>query len=159
MSLPQTVNLNIIKGDSFSQTFTIYAHTGLRNRGTWSNLLSYAENDLVVWGGAVYYCIAAHTGFEPPNVTYWGTPTPLDLSTATILSKIKSKLADSTALLSFTVALVTDGTDGKFTISLTYAQTAALTVSKAVYDVEVTIGTERKKYIKGQIDFDYEATV
>lgn len=37
----------------------------------WAIATPYVIGDLVVSGGINYYCILGHTGFIPPNATYW----------------------------------------------------------------------------------------
>jgi hypothetical protein len=44
----------------------------LRSAGTaWSGATAYTIGDIVSSGGNSYYCIADHTNFVPPNVSYW----------------------------------------------------------------------------------------
>ena len=37
----------------------------------WNNATAYVIGDLVCYEGVNYYCIAAHTGQQPPNALYW----------------------------------------------------------------------------------------
>ena len=156
---PLRYDFEIHQGSTFSITLTKYANANLINRGTWSSLTTYSVDDVVVWKGVIYKCILAHTtAYEPPNVTYWGSVTPQDLSTSTFSAKIRTDYDDEDALATFTIAYVTDGTDGKIALSLTAAQTAALDFSKAVYDLEVTTGSTVDKWLTGKVILRKEAT-
>jgi len=39
----------------------------------WSGTTNYDVGDNVLWGAALYRCIAAHTNHSPPNASYWDT--------------------------------------------------------------------------------------
>lgn len=47
------------------------AGTGIVWEGAWDIGTAYAVNDAVYHEGSSYVCIAATTGNEPPNLTYW----------------------------------------------------------------------------------------
>lgn len=158
--LPAQVNFECYKGDTFSKTITLYADANVTYKGLWSSVVNYKVNDVVKKSdGVLYKCTAAHKGYEPPNVSYWSTLTPLNLSTATIEGKIKISLDDTTAVQAFTVALVTDGSDGKFTLSLLHTVTDDFTFKEATYDVEILIGSTKKKYLYGKFLVRKENTV
>jgi hypothetical protein len=80
---------------------------------------------------------------------------PLNLENASITAKIKKKETDASAVITFTSGLVSDGTDGKFKIELSAAQTAALAFEVGVYDVLVTFPTgDVVKYVEGNVVLD-----
>lgn len=152
-------DLTIIKGDSFTRTFTRYSEEYLNYRGQWSSLLDYEVDDVIVYKNAVYKCILDTTASQvPTNVTYWGTPDPYDYSSHTFEAKIRTDYNEEASIVDFTVAFATDGTDGKFRVSLTAAQTAALDFDNAVYDIEVTSGSTVWKESRGKIILIDEAT-
>lgn len=155
---PKT-NIEIIKGSSFAQTFTRFSEDYLNVRGAWSSLTEYEVDDVVAYKNVLYKCILNTTsGQLPTNATYFGSITPYDYSLATFEAKIRTDYKEEDSIVDFTVVFVTDGTDGKFQISLTAAQTAALDFNKAVYDVEVTNGTDVWKESWGDIRLSDEAT-
>lgn len=76
---------------------------------------------------------------------------PLDLTGATVSAKIKRKVTDSAALISFTAAVV-DAAAGTFRLSLTAAQTASLAFDVGVYDVLITFPSGTVvKFIEGNV--------
>lgn len=80
-----------------------------------------------------------------------GALVPQNLTSSVISAKIAPK-AGATPIISFTTG-ITDAVHGKFRISLTAAQTAALNYSEAVYDVRIDLGgtgTNVVTYMTGQ---------
>lgn len=157
--LPANVDFEVYQGDTWSKTVTLNATANVTYRNKWSSLYTYAVNDVVQYLGVVYKCILAHTNQTPPNATYWGSLTALNISSATLSAKIKRFPDDSTAAQTITTALVTDGINGKLTLSLTSVQTAALSPGVYYYDLEVTISGVTTKYLKGKITIKREVTV
>lgn len=93
----------------------------------------------------------------------------IDLSNYTIAGKIKKKVSDKTALVSFTVTEANQGTyPGKFTISLTATQTSDLPVIysqdgskqylELYYDIEATSGAEVTRILEGILHNSPEVT-
>lgn len=94
---------------------------------------------------------------------------PFDLTAYTIAGKIRRKFSDSAALQVLTVT-VTDAANGAFTISLTTAETAALTLASTdpnpdardhsigVYDIEITTGGVTTRIMQGTVSLSLEAT-
>lgn len=159
MANPIRKDFEIYKGSTFSITLTKYAEANLVNRGTWSDVAEYDVDDFVVWKGVIYKCILAHTtAYEPPNGTYWGSISVQDLSSSTFAGKIRIHPDDAAEIASFTIAYVTDGTDGKITLTLTPAVTAAWEFKQGYYDLEVTTGSVVDKWLTGKIHVRKEAT-
>jgi fibronectin type 3 domain-containing protein len=63
---------------------------------------------------------------------------PIDLSGYSMTGQIKSKYSDSTILAAISPTIESPSVSGIFSIALTAAQTAALPITIAVYDVEAT---------------------
>ena len=94
----------------------------------------------------------------------------VSLTGASIAGKIKKKYTDKDALVSFTFTLANQTTNaGRFTMSLTNTQTAALAVlpssandrpdTKYLYDVEVTWGSgEVERIMQGFVLLSPEVT-
>ena len=81
----------------------------------------------------------------------------LDLSAATVLSQIRAKPEASATLISdFTVEV---NASNEITLSLTDAETSAITHDVGYYDVLVVIGTDKTHYLKGEITFVNTVTV
>lgn len=73
------------------------------------------------------------------NAKFGGSP--MNLTGATVVAKIRRAFGDSSALVAFTTAVTAPATDGKLTVSLTAAQTAALTpLQPSQTDRDVAIG-------------------
>lgn len=84
----------------------------------------------------------------------------VDISGWTLKAQIKSEyLQAGTALEAFTFAFVTDGTDGKYTRSMTKAEIAALTFTSAVWDQFYTAGGLSSKMLTGTVTVEPSATV
>ncbi len=84
----------------------------------------------------------------------------IDLTNYTIAGKIKKKVSDKTALLSFTVTEANQGSlPGQFTISLTATQTSSLPATysqdgskeslELYYDLEATNGSSVTRIVEG----------
>jgi hypothetical protein len=56
---------------------------GMTWRGAWASGTAYAVNDVVSQGGSSYICIAANTGNQPPNATYWSLVAQIGATGAT----------------------------------------------------------------------------
>lgn len=73
----------------------------------------------------------------------------------------KAKVGDTTPVISFTVTILNQGSFlGGLTISLTKAQTAALTTFKGVWDLELTDDDgNTTTYLKGDVEVNKDVTV
>jgi hypothetical protein len=92
-----------------------------------------------------------------------------NLTGYTIAGKIRRKFSDSAALQVLTVA-ITDAAGGLFSVSLTAAETAALTLASTasnvderlqsigVYDIEITSGATVIRIAQGAVTLSLEAT-
>lgn len=148
---PANQDFELYQGSTFIRTITKRAEANLINRGTWSVLAGYDVDDFVVWEGSTYKCIVAHTtAQQPPNATYWGSITPQDLSTSTIQAMIRRTVESSVTSGSFTIDMI-DAPNGKFTISLSAAQTDLLDAGTYYYDLEITTGPIVDKIMAGKI--------
>jgi len=151
------VVFNIKQGDSFTRTLTVYAQSNLDNRGEYKDAYTYQTDDLVLYNNVLYYSKTdSNKGNTPPDATNWGAPSVVDLSTSTFGGGLKHSHRDEATIVDFTNAFVTDGTDGKFTISLTGAQTAAFDFEECYFDVQITTGTTIKTYVSGKIVLEKE---
>jgi len=162
MSFPATTNLNIIRGNTFTQTFNRMGETYLNYEGEWTDLTEYEVDDVVTYKDEVYKCILDTTAAQKPtNATYFGSVTPYDYTSPvlhTLEAKIRTDFREEASIVDFTVDYLTDGTDGKYVISLTAAQTEVLDFDEAVYDIEVTSGSTVWKEYRGKIKLDNEVT-
>lgn len=149
------VNMKLKVGDTFTRTLTLYAQSNLTNRGEYKSAYTYQTNDVVLYNNVVYYSkLDSNKGNTPPNATYWGTPTVVNLSTSTISGGLKHSNKDESTIVNFTTAFVTNGSDGKFTISLTSSQTALLDFDECYFDVQVTTGSTVRTYLSGTIELE-----
>jgi hypothetical protein len=93
----------------------------------------------------------------------------INLTGYTVAGKVKSKVSDKVALLSFTVSIADQGTNpGQFTINLTATQTATLPSVytedgkkqslELSYDVEATSGATVTRIIEGILSNSPEVT-
>ena len=83
---------------------------------------------------------------------------PVDLTGCTVSSKIKRKVDDTSAIITFDTA-VTDAENGEFELRLTAAQTASLSFDRGVYDVLVTYAdTTVDKVLEGTVVLDRTVT-
>lgn len=84
--------------------------------------------------------------------------TAVNLSGYTLAGKIRRKVTDPSALVSFTIT-VTNAANGAFTVSLTATQTGSLPISNnqdlgkenlnCVYDIEATTGSTVYRILEG----------
>jgi len=159
MPLPIKLDLEIIQGDSFSLTFSRLSEDYLNYKGEWSSLLDYEVDDVVTYKNTIKKCILNTTANQlPSNATYFGAVDPYDYSACTFYAKIRTEFNEEASVADFNVAYLTDGTDGKFQITLTAVQTAALDFDTAVYDIEVTEAGEVRKEARGKVNLKNEAT-
>lgn len=93
----------------------------------------------------------------------------INLTGYTVSGKIKRNATDSTPIVSFTVSIANQGSfPGKFTFSLTAAQTALLPTKPGVngekillplaYDIEVTSGSTVTRIIEGILNNSPQVT-
>lgn len=79
------------------------------------------------------------------------TGTAIDLTGVTVTSKIKQRVTDSTAILTFTTYVV-DAVAGHIRIELSPAQTASIGWTSGVYDVLLSFPSgDVVKYIEGNV--------
>ena len=69
-----------------------------------------------------------------------GTGSAYDLTGYTAAAQIRKTYESSAATVAFTVAFASDRTTGQLDLTLTGAQTAAVTQGRYVYDVLITSG-------------------
>lgn len=149
--------IKIKQGDTFTRTITLMSQANLIDKGIYKAAYTYRKNDLVVDNNVVYYSkLDSNKGNATSNATYWGTPTAINLSSSTLTGGLRDSYRDEGTIIDFTTALVTDGTDGKFTISLTATQTKTLDFDECYFDVQVTTGTVVKTYLTGKIQLERE---
>jgi hypothetical protein len=115
------------------------------------------------------YAIAQGSDLSLPIVLQVSSGVAWDLTAATIAAKIRRKFSDSVALQVLTVT-VTDAVNGAFKITLTAAETAALSISTTaqnpndrrvslgVYDIEVTDAGIVTRVLEGTVELSQEAT-
>ncbi len=88
--------------------------------------------------------------------------TPIDLTGYTARMQIKAKLADATNILELTTengGIAVNNTDKTTTVTLTAAQTTALTFKSAVYSLEmVASGGQVTEVMSGSVTLDKEVT-
>lgn len=132
MAKPQTVNLDIMRGDDFEQKFQL--------------LTCDQENPTNYPEGLI----------SGPTVIGGATFTPVDLTGCTILSQIRKTPAYAASLLATFAVTINDAQNGIFTITLTNTQTLQLgqddnTINR--YDVQVTdVGGKIKTYVAGVVN-------
>lgn len=91
-------------------------------------------------------------------VTVQGTnEVPIDISDYIIESQIR-EYPDSDIVQSFSIT-ITDGQNGKFTLSLTPEQTLDLPSKNMVYDVLVTTGESKFRYLQGNVTVSSAVTI
>ena len=83
--------------------------------------------------------------------------TAITLSSYTVAMQGRRRHQDSSVDASFTCA-VTDAQNGKFTVSLTATQSAAIPANKYFYDIEITTGTTVTRLIEGTFEVYPEVT-
>lgn len=90
------------------------------------------------------------------------TGLPVNYTGFTGRMQVRSDHADKKVWLELTTAnggMVIDGAAGKVTITMTNAQTSALKLDKAIYDIELISGVGKvMRFLEGQITIKPEAT-
>jgi hypothetical protein len=85
--------------------------------------------------------------------------TPVDLTGATVRSQVRERYDDASPIVSFTTAIDADPTTGIFTLSLTDAQTAAFSFTKALYDIEIVYSDASvDRILQGNVILSKEVT-
>lgn len=83
---------------------------------------------------------------------------PLNLTGCTAAAEIRATYIDSVPAATFTTYIGL-GTDGKIQLSLTPAQTSAITIERGVYDLELTYpGGVKDRIIQGNVVISKEVT-
>jgi hypothetical protein len=86
------------------------------------------------------------------------TGIPVDLTGCTIRGQVREDYSSTTALCTFVVEN-TDLANGKFTLTLSAATTAALSFERGVYDVEIQYPSGRvDRALQGSAVFSPEVT-
>lgn len=88
---------------------------------------------------------------------------PVNLSTWSFAGQVRSNYASSVVLVNFTVVVKNQTTNtGEVEISLTATQTAGIPaesqLSSYVYDLEATIGSEKRRVVEGTFTLSAEVT-
>ena len=87
------------------------------------------------------------------------TGSALDLTDYTAAAQIRKTYESASATVAFTVAFNSDRTTGKLDISLTGAQTGAISQGRYVYDVLITSGASAKtRVVEGIATFNPRVT-
>ena len=87
--------------------------------------------------------------------------TIVDLTGYTARMQIRASITASTVIKELTTengGLIITGIDGKITINMSAAETSAISVDTAVYDLELITGSIIKRLIEGKIKFKPEVT-
>lgn len=125
------MNIIIQKKATFNKTLVLYSGTPTKLNPTPADIQLDIDNDVLV---------------------------PIDLTGATITAKMKKNIGDSTSLITFTTSIV-DAVAGKWSFSLSAAQTASIAVDNGVYDVLVTYpSTVVDKILEGNVRIDRTAS-
>lgn len=109
------------------------------------------EYDIVIYQGDTYYGPLVTL----PDLSGFGGPA--DLTTATVTAQLRAKEADIDPLASFTV-LIVDAALRKVRLTLSTAQTTALTVKKGVWDLQVAEGTWIGTPLRGAVEIRKQVT-
>ena len=115
-----------------------------------------ATRDITIYQGDTYTL-----QFRVRNLNTDGTPgTYVDLTGCTPKAQIRTSTSATTVLAEFTATLADQTTTpGGVTLSLTAAQTAALTYGTAVWDAQVTYpSTAVQTFLQGKVTLIYEVT-
>lgn len=88
------------------------------------------------------------------------TPRPaVDVSTGTFAGTLRKSVKSATPSATFTIAFVTDGTDGALKLSMDASTTSSLKAGKHVYDIEWTKANgEVVRLLEGRADVTQEVT-
>ena len=94
------------------------------------------------------------------TITVNSTPnTPLNLTGKTLRGQIRYKLQDSTAAATFTFTLANQGTNpGVATWILSATDSALLSQTRAVYDVELVDGSTVTRLLEGEVFISLNVT-
>lgn len=96
--------------------------------------------------------------YDPKYPVDAAQQTPVDLTGCTIQAKAKAKITDTANLFSFTGTIPTP-LKGHCRLTLTAAQTAAMSWTNGVWDVFVTFPNgDVVKYLEGNLVLDKSAT-
>ena len=88
-----------------------------------------------------------------------GTGSAYDLTGFTAAAQIRKTYESSAATVSFTVAFNADRTTGQLDLTLTGAQTAAVTAGRYVYDLLITSGASAKtRVVEGIVTINPRVT-
>lgn len=109
------------------------------------------EYDITIYQGDTYYGPL----ITLPNLSGFGGPA--DLTTATVTAQIRAKEADAEPLASFTVVVIDDEAR-QVRLTLTPEDTAALTVKKGVWDLQVAEGTWIGTPLRGAVEIRKQVT-
>lgn len=117
-------------------------------------------NEFIIEKGATFAEVLEYTD---------GLGVGIDLTSYTLRGKIKRRVSDASALVSFSFTLANQGTyPGRFTISLTATQTSSLPWGQNVYgqqedillpyDIEAVLGSQVDRILQGTINLNSEVT-
>lgn len=109
------------------------------------------EYDITIYQGDTYYGPL----ITLPDLSGFGGPS--DLTTATVTAQVRNKETDTDALAEFTVEVV-DDVAREIRLMLSHEDTAALSVKKGVWDLQVAEGTWIGTVLKGQVAILLEVT-
>lgn len=124
-------NIIIEKKATFNKTDVLYSGKPSKLNPTPADIALDIENDVLV---------------------------PVNLTGATVVAKMKKNIGDSTPVITFTTSIV-DAVNGKYSFSLTAAQTASLSVDTGVYDVLITLASNQViKVVEGNVRVDRTAS-
>lgn len=135
---PATVDLQVIRGDDFSQQFQLITCDKINPTTYPTGLITGAT----VVSGATF--------------------TPIDLTGSTILSQIRRSTAFSESLLATFTVTYDNRTQGLFTLSLSNTTTTTLASNDTAtnrYDVQVTdAGNKVTTYLIGEVDITMDVS-
>ncbi len=102
------------------------------------------------------------TTYGSPVITWKdGAGEPMDLTGYTARMHVRGKIADTTTLLELTTEngrIILGGALGTVRLHLTATDTAAITWSEGVYDLELVNGSYVKRFLEGKISVSKEVT-
>lgn len=117
---------NSVKGDKGDQGDP---GVDLANRGTYNNSTTYTLNDLVIYSGSTYYCIATSTGNVPTNTNYWSlflSPSSLPV---TSVQEVLLSTTSSTTVASHTLTTAKNILFNVYFRVITASTTVTITVN------------------------------
>lgn len=109
------------------------------------------EYDITIYQGDTYYGPL----ITLPNLSGFGGPA--DLTMATVTAQLRAKEADTVALADFAVEVV-DDVERQVRLTLTPEDTAALTVKKGVWDLQVEEETWIGTPLRGAVEIRKQVT-